>query len=44
MVVKTKQKLFLHKIARATFIPRVNRYKQLSILMNSKRRKQHPCV
>jgi len=35
MVVKTKHELFLHKLARTAFIPRINCYKQLSILMNS---------
>ncbi|CUN40806.1 Uncharacterised protein [Collinsella aerofaciens] len=38
MVVKTKHELFLHKLARTAFIPRINCYKQLSILMNSKGR------
>ncbi|HBQ30914.1 MAG TPA: hypothetical protein DD660_07820 [Mitsuokella multacida] len=35
VVVKTKHELFLHKLARTAFIPRINCYKQLSILMNS---------
>ena len=38
MVVKTKHELFLHKLASTAFIPRINCYKQLSILMNSKDR------
>ena len=39
MVVKTKHELFLHKLARTAFIPRINCYKQLSILMKSNGRK-----
>ena len=35
MVVKTKHELFLHKLARTAFIPRINCYKKLPILMNS---------
>ena len=35
VVVKTKHELFLHKLTRTAFIPRINCYKQLSILMNS---------
>lgn len=35
VVVKTKHELFLHKPTRTAFIPRINCYKQLSILMNS---------
>ena len=38
VVVKTKHELLLHKLARTAFFPRINCYKQLSILMNSKGR------
>ena len=44
VVIKADEHVFLHEFTCAPLVPRIDRYQEFSVMMNSKSGGQHPCV